>query len=420
MLGAWGILAGLTLLALSLGLQASLMGVRAGIEGFPTEVTGLIMSGYPVGLLVGIALVPKLLPRVGHGQLFAVFTSLATCALLAQASFAHPALWGAMRVVVGFGYGGLLMIAEHWLSDHAPGKSRTRMLAIYLTTGHVALVAGQALLVLGDPAEFELFSLAAVITSLALVPILASARRTPKDTPLIHIGLWHLFRGSPLAAVTALGSGSAFGAVFWMGGLYGRVVQISDLDVCLLLGSFLGGGVLLQWPVLRLSRRLNRRGVIATLSFAAAIASFGAVFVALFLEDVPGWASFSKPSFFIAIALIGGLSQSLAALAIGHAIDRFGSSETCAVGGSLTLLFLIGSGLGPFGAGFMMSPRLIGHNGLFLFLTLVHLALATYTLYRMARREGLPAEDQGPAPPTGPSASPMALGMAVQALRIGR
>ena len=420
MLSAWGIMAGLTLLALSLGLQASLLGVRAGIEGFSTEVTGLIMSGYPVGLIAGIAIVPKLLPRMGHGPLFAVLTSLATCALLAQASFAHPAIWGAMRVVVGFGCGGLLMIAEHWLSDHAPGAARARLLPVYLTVGHTSLLLGQALLLLGNAAGFQLFSLAAVITSLALVPILASARRTPKDTPLIHIGLWHLFRGSPLAAVTALGSGSAFGAVFWMGGLYGRVVQISDLDVCLLLGSFLGGGVLLQWPVLRLSRRLNRRGVIATLSFAAAIASFGAVFVALFLEDVPGWASFSKPSFFIAIALIGGLSQSLAALAIGHAIDRFGSSETCAVGGSLTLLFLIGSGLGPFGAGFMMSPRLIGHNGLFLFLTLVHLALATYTLYRMARREGLPAEDQGPAPPTGPSASPMALGMAVQALRISR
>ena len=71
MLSAWGIMAGLTLLALSLGLQASLLGVRAGIEGFSTEVTGLIMSGYPVGLIAGIAIVPKLLPRMGHGPLFA-------------------------------------------------------------------------------------------------------------------------------------------------------------------------------------------------------------------------------------------------------------------------------------------------------------------------------------------------------------
>ena len=68
----------------------------------------------------------------------------------------------------------------------------------------------------------------------------------------------------------------------------------------------------------------------------------------------------------------------------------------------------------------MMSPRLIGHNGLFLFLTLIHLALGTYTLYRMARREWPAGRDQGPAPPTGRSASPMALGMAVQALRTTR
>ena len=407
MLGAWGILAGLTLLALSLGLQASLMGVRAGIEGFPTEVTGLIMSGYPVGLLVGIALVPKLLPRVGHGQLFAVFTSLATCALLAQASFAHPALWGAMRVVVGFGYGGLLMIAEHWLSDHAPGKSRTRMLAIYLTTGHVALVAGQALLVLGDPAEFELFSLAAVITSLGLVPILAFARRTPKVTPSVHIGLWQLYRNSPLASIAALGCGLSLGAMLWMAALYGSVVRLTNEETCLLLGSFLLGALVLQWPVTRLARVMDRRAVMAIASFLAAFAGFGAVFVAVV---------YSKAGFFACIGLMGGFSQSLMGLALGHTSDRFEGSDASAAGGSLMLMLLIGTGAGALGAGFVMSPKVFGHNGLFLFVTFVHLLVGTYALYRMARRSGLPASLQSPGPPLGPSASPMAVGTAAEAL----
>lgn len=408
MLAAWVILTGLTLLAVSLGLQASLLGVRAEIEGFPTEVTGLIMSGYLVGLLAGVALIPKLLPRLGHGALFAVLTSLATCALLAQASFAHPALWGAMRVLTGFGYGGLLMIAERWLSEQAPGATRARILPAYLALGHAGLAVGQALLLLSDPAEFQLFSLTAVITSLALVPILAGARRTPKDTPPLHIGLWPLFRGSPLASLTALGAGLVFGAVFWMGAFYGSLVGFSDQQVCLLLGSFLAGGLLLQWPIVRLATWFDRRSVIAGAGFLATLAGFAAVFVSFY----------STPGFFAVIALIGGFSQPLFTLALGHANDRFNGEEACAVGGSVTLLFLVGTGAGAVAAGFAMSPRFVGHNGLFLFITFVHLLVGTYALYRMARRDGILRTEQGRSPPLGPSASPVAVGTAAQALRL--
>src|SRR3954451_24921955 len=64
--GTWALLLGIALLMLGHGLQGTLLGVRANLEAFPAAVTGLVMSGYYVGLLIGSLRVPVLVARVGH------------------------------------------------------------------------------------------------------------------------------------------------------------------------------------------------------------------------------------------------------------------------------------------------------------------------------------------------------------------
>ena len=44
---AWPLLLGIGLLMLGNGLQGTLLGVRATIEGFPTAITGIIMRVAP-------------------------------------------------------------------------------------------------------------------------------------------------------------------------------------------------------------------------------------------------------------------------------------------------------------------------------------------------------------------------------------
>ncbi len=53
-LGAsWAILLGIGFMMLANGLQSTLLGIRAGIEGFATFNTGIMMSGYFIGLFIG-------------------------------------------------------------------------------------------------------------------------------------------------------------------------------------------------------------------------------------------------------------------------------------------------------------------------------------------------------------------------------
>jgi MFS family permease len=78
----WALFLGIALMMLGNGLQGSLLGIRASLEGFPTTLTGVLMSGYFAGFLIGSVLAPRLVARVGHVRVFAALASLASSAIL--------------------------------------------------------------------------------------------------------------------------------------------------------------------------------------------------------------------------------------------------------------------------------------------------------------------------------------------------
>ena len=133
------------------GLQSTLLGVRATIEGFPTLVTGLIMSCYYVGYLLGTLIAPRLLRQVGHIRVFAALAAVASVAILVQGCFVHPWTWGAMRLISGLCFAGIYVVAESWLNDRASRANRGRLFAVYMLVLYGGLGSAQFLLVLSDP-----------------------------------------------------------------------------------------------------------------------------------------------------------------------------------------------------------------------------------------------------------------------------
>jgi hypothetical protein len=55
----WAVFLGILPMMLGNGLQRSPLAIRASLEGFPTTVTGILMSGYFAGFLIGSALAPR-------------------------------------------------------------------------------------------------------------------------------------------------------------------------------------------------------------------------------------------------------------------------------------------------------------------------------------------------------------------------
>ena len=150
------------------GLQGTLLGVRAGIEGFSTFTTGILMSGYFVGMFIGSLLTPLLVNRVGHIRVFSALASLASISILFHGVYIEPWIWMAMRIVTGISFAGFYVVTESWLNDRADNETRGKVLSVYMVIVTGCMGAGQFLLNLAEPNTIDLFILISVIISFGL------------------------------------------------------------------------------------------------------------------------------------------------------------------------------------------------------------------------------------------------------------
>ena len=259
-------LLGMGMLMLGAGLQGTLLGLRATIEGFPTIVTGAVMACYYVGYLGGSLAAPRLVQRVGHIRVFAAFTSLASVTILLQGVFVDPWLWGLLRAASGVFFAGIYIIAESWLNARAVNRSRASLLAVYMVVIYLGLGLGQFLLNLADPGTTHLFILSSVLISLALVPTALSAQPAPEFSLPRHIRLRELFEVSPLGVIGVLFAGAISGTLFSLGPLFAAGSGLDTADVAAFMAASILASVATQFPVGRFSDRFERRRVLVAVS----------------------------------------------------------------------------------------------------------------------------------------------------------
>src|SRR6202451_1764791 len=141
----------MAVLMLGAGLQGTLLGLRATLEGFPPPVTGVIMSCYYIGYLLGTAAAPRLLRQGGHIRGFAALAAVASAAILVQGALVHPVPWALMRLLSGLCFAGIYVVAESWLNDRATRTNRGRLLAVYMLILYIGLGSAQFLLIPSNP-----------------------------------------------------------------------------------------------------------------------------------------------------------------------------------------------------------------------------------------------------------------------------
>ena len=395
----WALFLGIAILMLAHGLQGTLLGLRANIEGFPDVATGVVMSGYYVGLLVGSLRVPILVNRVGHVRVFAALLSLGSTAILFQAIFVEPVAWFLMRLLTGYCFAGAFIVAESWLNGSASNESRGTVLSLYMVVQLGAMAGGQFLLNLADPRSFDLFILVSVLISVAAVPMLLTAVAAPTVTSGRAISLRTLYRLSPLGVVGLVGTGVGTGGLFSLAPVYANQEGLSVAAISTFMAAMTLGGVAFQLPVGRLSDRLDRRWVIAAVTILTGLA----LLPPALLPQLP--TTWLYPGFF----LVGGLSLPVYALCVAHTNDFLNSEQMVGASSALILAFGIGAAAGPTLTALAMQG--LGPSGFPLFLAVVHLVLGLFAFYRMTRRATVAAADRGAymsLPPPSPVFTPLA------------
>ena len=402
---AWALLFGLALLMLGNGLQGTLLGVRASIEGFSTQTTGFVMTGYYVGFLLGSVMGPQLVKNVGHIRVFAALASILSAAMLLHSIFVEPVTWFAIRVMNGFAVAGLYIVVESWLNDAATNRTRGQLLSVYMVIMLGGMAAGQLLLNVANPAGFELFILVSVLVSVSLVPISLSVTRAPKFETPDHVSWRTMYENSPLGVVGCFIVGIAQGALFGMGAVYANEIGMGVADVSLFMAMALAGGVALQWPVGHLSDIFDRRLIITVVTILASIV---ALVGALVGEQ-------STPILLAAIFVFGGLCFPLYSLCIAHSNDHLQPEQMVAASATLVLVLGIGASMGPALAAALMSA--LGPAGFFWCLCGVHGAIGVFALYRMTCRAAVPVDEQTTYQSMPVRATPMAASITQSTIR---
>lgn len=362
------------LLLLANGFFGTLLGVRSKIEGFETEVVGLIMAAYFLGLLQGALRAVNVVAAVGHIRAFAAFASMMSVAALLHVIVVEPVVWCVLRFVSGFCMAGMVLVTESWLNARSTNRTRGQVMAFYMVTNYFAAGCGQFLLTVADPARFQLFSVASIIFSLALVPVLltqASAPNPPRRDPLRLRELW---RTSPLGLLGAFCAGLVNASFFSLAPVFALGLDFTIRETSTFMASVIFGGLLLQYPVGHLSDRIDRRTVLAMIALATAAACAGIVAVTRWN---PAWIYLAGP-------IYGGLSFTVYSLCAAHANDFAPHDKLVQTSSGLLTAYGLGAFIGPIVAAGFMSR--IGPEGLFVMSALVSVFLGGFAIYRMRRR----------------------------------
>jgi MFS family permease len=371
LLSTWGLFTGLALLLVTAGVYSTLVGIRAELKQLPTLVSGGITTAYYAGFLLGSWYTLRALKQVGHIRVYAALASLLSASVLITGVYNSPLIWIIMRSSTGFCFAGLYVVAESWLNGLASNTFRGRLLAMYNVVTIGAYGAGQLLVFNFDARTLTGFAFAAVVSSLAVIPVVMSEQAaTPNVDNHTHITMRELAKIVPTGAGTILLVGLAHGGMLGMAVIYATREGLGVGRVGILIAAINLGGMALTWPISSASDDLDRRiiGVLSTL----AVIVLGLVMLT------------QTPSSWFTTALlfaIGGFSFPLYAVGGAYTNDWVSQEQMGAAASQLVTLYGFGAMIGPLVAAPFLD--IIGTQGFAWSIISLHALILLFLIYRI-------------------------------------
>ena len=362
------------MLLLGNGMISILLGLRSRLEGFSTDIIGFIMSGFFVGMLMGALFAVRVVAAVGHIRAFAAFASIMSVAVLAHVLYIDPAVWFVLRVVAGFCMAGMVMVVESWVNERATNETRGQVLSLYMIINYLGAGLGQFMMLVGDPAQFQLFIVASIIYSFALVPILLTRASAPKPSSPQRMKFRALFAISPVGVIGMVCAGMANSSLNGMGAVFAKEVGLSVAEVSAFMATAILAGMVLQFPIGRLSDKFDRRMVLMIASLGTGLAALSVI-----------WATGQSVGVLILTgAVYGGFCFTIYPLSASQVNDLADPDRLVQVAAGLLIAYGVGASIGPIAAA--QSMAMFGPTGIFMFITGIYSVLILITIIRIIQR----------------------------------
>jgi MFS family permease len=278
--------------------------------------------------------------------------------------------------LIGVNAAGLAIIVESWLNALVPNEQRGRVLTIYVLVYGLFFGVGQLFSQSLNVAGPELLLIAAISTTLALVPMVAIDVRAPVLPGRVTLDILKALRTSPVSVTACLLNGLILTAFTTVGPLFGVRIGFDQRHVVLLMACVSLGGLFLQWPIGHLSDKIDRLHALIGLGLGI-LAVAGALVCAD--QRMP----------FALLALLfgvfGGLAESLYAVGVAHANDRAVATDYVALSSTLLFVWALGSAVGPTAGTYAI--QLIAPRAFFVYVMVLTLAFTLFAIWRLSRRK---------------------------------
>ena len=369
---SWTLLFGFLMLMMGNGIQGSLIAIRAGQENFSEITSGFVIAGYYIGMLFAGLLTQRFVERTGHVRVFGALASVASAAILLFFIWVEPISWFFLRVIIGFCYTGLYIVAESWLNESVSNEFRGRLFASYWFVHYLGFSFGQLLLNVAPIESADLFILVSVLLSSAIVPMMLSIRSSPRIPDKVSFGVRALYKISPFGTIAIPLISGTHTAFFAMGGYFGFKAGLSIGEISIMLFVLIVGGAIFQAPVGYISDKIDRR--LAILYIAIFVTLVSTISFFLFDPQTP----LITTSLF---ALAGAVSLPMYGNCVAHINDLAPKGQAVAISGRIYLLSAGGCMIAPLLTAVCLNIG--GVAGFFFFTACAHLTIGLYTVYRL-------------------------------------
>lgn len=359
------ILIAVFLFMMAVGLLNIFLSVRMSLSDVNAQVIGIVMACYFGGMMAGSLYARTIVARVGHIRSFTAFAAVATISVILHGLLDSLATWSVLRVLTGFSLAGMYLVVESWLQEIATQGDRGRLFSFYMISNYLGMAAGQLMLNVGDPVGIELVLVTALLFALCLIPIALTRATHPAQIEVHKILFLEFMRHAPQGSLGSFSSGMIIGAYLTLAPAWGVQHGLGSAKVSLFMALSIIGGLILQWPIGKLSDRYDRGLLMMILGIAMAVMPLGFIF------------NIGIPALTLIGALaFGGIAYSVYPLSVCHANDQTPAGQFVMTTTVMLLLYGIGAAIGPLLAALFMW--LLGSSGLFIFIMITAALLAAF------------------------------------------
>ena len=183
-------------------------------------------------------------------------------------------------------------------------------------------------------------------------------------------------------------TGFIHSAIFGYGAVYASSLNFTIFEISLFLFLITMAGAIFQFPIGYFSDLKDRRIILIGCTFLSALFCVLSIFTSgtslenMYLASSVGM---NKIIFLTFVTIYAGFSLPMFTLNLAYVNDFIEKEKFVAAGAGMQIIFGIGAMGGPVIASIFMN--LYGPNGFFIFLTIVHLLVGLFGMYRITKRD---------------------------------